>query len=60
MYATYTEATGWSNITVISDGYGGIYWNIGSSNAPDIAIDSSGKVHVVWSDWTDGVWGTDI
>ncbi len=60
MYASYTEATGWSNVSVISDGYGGIYWNNGSSNVPDIAIDSSGKVHVVWHDYTSGVWGADI
>ena len=60
MYATYTTATGWSNATVISDGYGGIYWNDGSSSIPAIAVDSSNAVHVVWEDQTDGAWGTDI
>ncbi len=60
MYATYTTATGWSNVTVISDGYGGSYWNEGNSFNPAIAVDSSNQVHVVWHDETNGVWGTDI
>ena len=60
MYATYTTATGWSNATVISDGYGGIYWNDGDSYHPAIAIDSSNAIHVVWYDNTNGLWGTDI
>ena len=59
MYATYTTATGWSNATVISDGYGGSYWNDGESYNPTIAVDSSNAVHVVWYDHTTGVWGTD-
>ncbi|MHA1235140.1 MAG: hypothetical protein ACTSQL_08660, partial [Promethearchaeota archaeon] len=59
MYATYTAATGWSNATVISDGYNGSYWNDGNSYNPEIAIDSSDRVHVVWYDSTDGVWGID-
>ncbi len=59
MYATYDTATGWSNTTVISDGYNGIYWNDGNSYNPVIAIDSSNKVHVVWYDGTDGAWGID-
>ena len=60
MYATYNTATGWSNATVISDGYNGSYWNDGESYDPTIAVDSSNAVHVVWYDYTDGVWGTDI
>jgi len=60
MYATYTTATGWSNVTVISDGYNGVYWNDDFSFDPAIAVDSSDKVHVVWEDFTDGAWGTDI
>ena len=60
MYATHTTATGWSNATVISDGYGGSYWNDGISSNPSIAIDSNDKIHVVWDDTTDGVWGTDV
>jgi hypothetical protein len=60
MYVNYTSATGWSNATVISDGFGGVYWNDGSSAIPAVAIDSSNTVHVVWNDWTDGPWGTDI
>ncbi len=59
MYAQYTDSTGWSNVTVISDGYGGSYWNTGSSLYPTIAIDGSNAVHVVWEDLTNGVWGTD-
>ena len=55
MYATYTDSTGWSNATVISDGYGGTYWNNGLSVHPAIAVDSSDKVHVVWEDYTNGV-----
>jgi len=60
MYATYTTTTGWSNATVISDGYGGSYWNDGGSYYPAIAIDSSNAIHIVWQDYTDGVWGTDL
>ena len=59
MYATYTAATGWSNATVISDGYNGSYWNDGSSYDPAIAVDSSDNVHIVWEDYTDGLWGID-
>ncbi|MBA7702117.1 hypothetical protein ES703_110874 [subsurface metagenome] len=59
MYVSYTEADGWSNVTVISDGYAGVYWNDGSSDDPDIAADDSGGIHVVWWDDTSGVWGTD-
>ncbi|MFX1376075.1 MAG: hypothetical protein ACFFA0_09705 [Promethearchaeota archaeon] len=60
MYANFTEATGWSNVTVISDGYNNTYWNDGRSIDPDITVDDSGGIHVVWEDDTDGVWGTDI
>ena len=49
----------YSNATVISDGYLGDYWNDGISKHPDITTDSVGNLHVVWSDDTDGVWGTD-
>jgi len=59
MYANYTEATGWSNVTVISDGYAGIYWNDGYSSWPSIAVDNSGGIHAVWQDSTNGEWGTD-
>ncbi len=59
MYASYTSATGWSNATVISDGFGGVYWNDGNSLNPAVAVDSSNTVHVVWDDYTDGPWGTD-
>jgi len=60
MHATYTESSGWSNATVISDGYDGTYWNNGGSWDPAIAVDSSDKVHVVWEDTTNGVWGIDV
>ncbi len=60
MYANYTIATGWSNATVISDGFGGVYWNNGISAVPAVAVDSSNAVHVAWHDYTSGVWGADI
>ncbi|MBY8984059.1 MAG: hypothetical protein KGD65_03240 [Candidatus Lokiarchaeota archaeon] len=59
MYAIYKEGLGWSNATIISDGINDIYWNDGSSENSDIAIDSSNIVHVVWDDSTDGAWGSD-
>ncbi|NVM37904.1 MAG: hypothetical protein HWN81_20090 [Candidatus Lokiarchaeota archaeon] len=60
MYANYSEALGWSNITVISDGYDGIYWNNGFSFDPDIAVADNGTIHIVWEDYTNGVWGSDV
>ena len=48
-----------TNATVISDGIQDIIWNDGMSRNPDIALDSSGNIHVVWDDDTDGTWGTD-
>ncbi len=57
MYVNYT-ATGWSNATVISDDETG--WNNDDSEIPSIAINNDGSLHVVWYDWTDGEWGTDI
>jgi len=47
MYVKYSPSTGWSNVTIISDGYSGSYWNDGDSYFPDIAIDSRDNVHVV-------------
>jgi hypothetical protein len=58
-HAMYSPGLGWSNITVISDGYDGIYWNDGKNSDPAIAIDSTNKVHVVYEDNTEGIWGTD-
>lgn len=60
MYVSYTEATGWSNVSVLSDGHNNFYWNDGFSLNPDIAIDSSNNIHVVWEDDTDGTWGSDV
>ncbi|MHA2037620.1 MAG: hypothetical protein ACW972_08155 [Promethearchaeota archaeon] len=59
MYASYTEISGWSNVTIISDGINNIYWNDGHSVDPDIVIDSLNNIHVVWSDDTNGAWGSD-
>jgi len=59
MYVNYSSSAGWSNATVISDGFEGTYWNDGSSYYPSIAVDNSGNVHVVWEDDTAGPWGTD-
>ncbi|MFX0133096.1 MAG: hypothetical protein ACFFDN_05560 [Candidatus Hodarchaeota archaeon] len=56
MYAKY-DATGWSNATAISDLYG---WNDGDSRAPRVTVDNDGKVHVVWYDYTEGKWGSDV
>ena len=59
MYAGYTEASGWSNVTIISDGYMGVYWNNDVSMAWDLTMDNAGRLHVVWTDYTDGIWGND-
>ncbi len=59
MYASYTNATGWSNVTVISDGQNYIYWNDGNSNNPKIVVDGNDAIHVVWEDFTDSGWGID-
>lgn len=60
MYAKYTPGGGWSNVSVISDGYSGIYWNDAYSGYAEIAVDYNGEAHVVWEDYTDGSWGIDI
>jgi hypothetical protein len=59
MYVSYTPTSGWSNVTIISDGYNGSYWNYGNSYDASIAVDDEDNVHVVWYDYTDGVWGSD-
>ena len=59
MYVNYTEGVGWSNITVISDGYNGTYWNDGVSRYSSFIIDSSENIHVVWEEQSDGEWGSD-
>ncbi|MHA1230711.1 MAG: hypothetical protein ACTSPQ_08700 [Candidatus Helarchaeota archaeon] len=59
-YMNYSSGIGWSNATIISDGYSGIYWNDGESTKPAIAIDKNEVLHIVWEDETDSVlWGTD-
>jgi hypothetical protein len=58
MYAKCSAATGqWSNASVISDGYNGVWgWNTGGN--PDSAmVIYSDKVHVVFQDNTPGIWG---
>ncbi|MHA2283632.1 MAG: hypothetical protein ACXAC5_22550 [Promethearchaeota archaeon] len=60
MYAKYSKLTEqWSNITIISDGHGGTWWNLGESENVDISVDNLGNLHVVWEDSTNGTWGTD-
>jgi hypothetical protein len=59
MYSKYTKLSGWSAPIIISDGYKGNYWNSGESDIPDIAVDDNDTIHVVWADWTQGMWGTD-
>ncbi|KKK89371.1 hypothetical protein LCGC14_2733760, partial [marine sediment metagenome] len=54
------SAVDYSNATVVSDGFSGIYWNDDVSWEPAIAVDSSDAVHVVWQDTTNGIWGTDL
>ena len=48
------------NISIISDGYNEIFWNNGNSNTPKIVIDNNNFTHVVWYDYTEGIWGIDI
>lgn len=57
MFANYTVGAGWSNATVISDGYLGVYWNNNYSAGPRMAMDSKGNLHVAWTDGTEGPWG---
>ncbi len=45
MYVSYTEITGWSNVTIISDD--DINWNTGGSNNPKIAVSDNGTVYIV-------------
>ncbi|MHA1271417.1 MAG: hypothetical protein ACTSPY_16610 [Candidatus Helarchaeota archaeon] len=57
MYTRSVDGLTWENAIVISDDP--TLWNNGSSLYPDIAVDFTGSVHVVWEDNTDGIWGTD-
>jgi hypothetical protein len=59
MYVEYTSESGWSNATVISDGFGSSYWNDGSSQDPSVAVDGDNGIHVAWEDYTDGPWDSD-
>lgn len=58
MYARFSPESGvLTNISIISDGYAGSYWNNGKSYSPSIAIDSQEILHIVWTDETSGIWG---
>ncbi|MBN1216811.1 MAG: exo-alpha-sialidase, partial [Candidatus Lokiarchaeota archaeon] len=59
MYKYYDHIEGWSNIIVVSDGYNDIYWNNAESYDPSITLDPSGNAHIVWHDYTTGIWGSD-
>ncbi|MFX0082589.1 MAG: hypothetical protein ACFE94_12645 [Candidatus Hodarchaeota archaeon] len=60
MYAKYSASIDqWSNITIVSDGHGGTWWNLGESENVDISVDNLAIIHVVWEDSTNGTWGTD-
>ncbi|MBN1215278.1 MAG: hypothetical protein JXA99_07510, partial [Candidatus Lokiarchaeota archaeon] len=58
MYVNYSINQGWSNVTVISDGYQGFNWNKGASWSPDITVEDNGNIHIVWQDYTPGPWGS--
>jgi len=59
MYVKFTAEIGWSNVSIVSDGFAGSFWNDGYSSNPTLDVDSQGRVHVAWYDTTDGKWGTD-
>ncbi len=59
MYSTYVDGIGITNATVISDGYNNVYWNDDGSYFPSICVNSTGGIHIVWQDHTDGIWGND-
>ena len=47
-------------MTIVSDWFNNSYWNYGNSFLPAMAVDSKGNVHVVWYDYIDGKWVTDL
>ncbi|MFX0139004.1 MAG: hypothetical protein ACFFDN_35510 [Candidatus Hodarchaeota archaeon] len=60
MYTKYSATSDqWSNITIISDGHSGTWWNLGESENVDISVDNLGIIHIVWEEGTNGTWGTD-
>jgi hypothetical protein len=59
-YAKWIASGGWSLVTCVSDGWGGAYWNTGTSERPAIAVGVDGTVHLVWQDNTlFQLWGSD-
>ena len=60
MYVKYTPTAGWSNASVISDGYNGVWWNLGTSAHPAVAVDAFGALHVVWMDASMDRFGPDL
>lgn len=57
--AVYTPGSGWANVTCVSDGFAGSYWNHDKSRRPEVAIDDAGVAHVVWYDYASAPWGPD-
>ena len=57
MYASYTQSSGWSTVTTISDNAS--LWNTGWSYDPVVLVDNNGTIHVMWEDYTNGWWGSD-
>jgi hypothetical protein len=60
LYAKYVSGSGWSNVSVISDGFEGTYWNTGFSLESSIAVSMEANIHVAWDDNTAGPWGSDF
>jgi hypothetical protein len=59
LHSFYNKTTGkWSNATCVSDSVDWVDWNVGNSMYPSIAVDSNDNAHVVWSDYTNGPWGS--
>ena len=68
MYVNYTSTSGWSNATVISDGFDGVYWNDDFSYVPAIAALSVALwttvaneiVNLVFGVWLEDSFGLQI
>ena len=60
VYINYTQGIGWSNITVISDGFNNTFWDHYMSYRPSITFDASENIHVVWENLIIGILGADF